>query len=92
MDQSCHLSNFGKMKYQVGDDVYDDIANNSQVGVILKLASSGYIWCIQTVHYFLTHQLAIKRRYEIWSLIGGRPLRFFLHELHEFSDITRLNL
>lgn len=88
MNHCCSLSDFKKITTFLGHDIYDDIRDNSQVGVLLKLASSGYIWCAQTVHHFLTHQLAIESSYEIWSLIGGRPVRF---SLLEFAVITGLN-
>lgn len=43
MNHSCSLIDFGNLKDQVGDEVYQDIANNSQVGVIMKIASRGLI-------------------------------------------------
>ncbi|CAA7024015.1 unnamed protein product [Microthlaspi erraticum] len=88
MHHNCSFSGFGELESVVGETVYNDVMNNSQVGVILKLASRGYVWSAKTCHNLLTNQLAVKRNYEIWSLIGGRPIRFSLHEFH---DITRLN-
>ncbi|CAA7018174.1 unnamed protein product [Microthlaspi erraticum] len=88
MHHNCVFSGFGELNSAVGDTIYNDVMNNSQVGVILKLASLSYVWCAKTCHNLLRNQLAIERNYEIWSLIGGRPIRF---SLHEFRDITRLN-
>ncbi|CAA7049708.1 unnamed protein product [Microthlaspi erraticum] len=88
MHHNCSFSGFGELESVVGETVYNDVMNNSQVGVILKLASRGYVWSAKTCHNLLTNQLAVQRNYEIWSLIGGRPIRFSLHEFH---DITRLN-
>ncbi|CAN8255520.1 unnamed protein product [Cochlearia groenlandica] len=46
---------------RVGQDVFNDIMNTSQVGVILKLANTSFIWDAETVHTILTQQLAIGR-------------------------------
>lgn len=88
MHHNCTLASFGTMKECIGEEVYNDIRDNSQVGVILKLADSGYVWWAKGVHHLLTHQLAIESKYEMWSLIEGSPIRF---SLHEYSDITGLN-
>lgn len=87
MNHNCHLSKFGIVKEGVGEDVWADLRGSS-VGVFIKLAEAKYTWSSHIVHYFLTHQLAVQNRHEIWSLIGGRPIRF---SLHEFADITGLN-
>lgn len=58
MHHNCLLLSFWMMKESIGDDVYGDIRDNSQVGVIYKLTDSVYLWCAKTVHNFLTHQLA----------------------------------
>ncbi|ESQ44725.1 hypothetical protein EUTSA_v10003373mg [Eutrema salsugineum] len=68
----CHLTDFGKCA----------------IRSILKLATRGYVWSSHMVHQFIANQLAVDRQYEVWSLIGGRPLRF---SLHEFAEITRFN-
>ncbi|CAL9222787.1 unnamed protein product [Arabidopsis halleri] len=88
MHHNCTVSSIATMKDFIGDRAYAEIRDNSQLGVLLKLADSEYVWCSMTVHHFLSNQLPIESGYEIWSLIEGYPLRF---SLHEFSDITGLN-
>ncbi|EOA25342.1 hypothetical protein CARUB_v10018663mg, partial [Capsella rubella] len=82
------LASFGLMKDCIGEDVYKDIRDHTQVGVILSHAESDYEWWAKLVHYILTRQLAIDRRYEIWSLIESCPIRF---SLNEYEDISGLN-
>ncbi|XP_010458616.1 PREDICTED: uncharacterized protein LOC104739847 [Camelina sativa] len=87
MHNNCTLSNFGFMKECIGEDMYTKIKEKSQVGVILELADSDYVWWPKLVHYILTRQLAIERSYEMWALIEGSPIRF---SLYEYEDITSL--
>ncbi|CAA7058015.1 unnamed protein product [Microthlaspi erraticum] len=88
LHHNCKLTEFGQLKQSVGEEVFNDVMSTSQVGIILKLASRSYMWCAKTCHNLLTHQLAIESSTEIWSLFGGRPIRF---SLHEFGEITQLN-
>ncbi|XP_023641942.1 uncharacterized protein LOC17893586 [Capsella rubella] len=88
MHHNCTLASFGFMKECIGEDVYNDIRDHSQVGVVLMLADSDYVWWGKLIHYILTRQLAIERKYDIWALIEGSPIRF---SLHEYEDITGLN-
>ncbi|KAG5397589.1 hypothetical protein IGI04_019403, partial [Brassica rapa subsp. trilocularis] len=43
---------------------------------------------IPLVHYMLGFQLDIKKKYELWSLVGPEPVRF---SLLEFENLTGLN-
>ncbi|KFK29658.1 hypothetical protein AALP_AA7G161900 [Arabis alpina] len=74
------------MSEAVGDDVYNDIMNNSSVGIILKLATRKFNFSGATVTHFQTNQLKTGRFYEMWSLFGGRPVRFSLNEFEEARD------
>ncbi|ESQ43378.1 hypothetical protein EUTSA_v10015990mg [Eutrema salsugineum] len=86
---NCKLHEFIMMiRDHLGDDIYNDIMNNSQVGVLLKLALSSFIWSAKTVQYFVSNQLKVDRNHEFWTLIGGRPVRF---SLLEYAEITGLN-
>ncbi|CAA7041943.1 unnamed protein product [Microthlaspi erraticum] len=73
-DRNLHhngnLTEFGHLKHSVGEEVFNDVMSTSQVEIILKLASSSYMWCAKTCHNLLTHQLAIESSNEIWSLFG----------------------
>ncbi|ESQ37399.1 hypothetical protein EUTSA_v10002824mg, partial [Eutrema salsugineum] len=88
MNHYCFLNLFGRVKDGIGADVFENIKETSQVGVILKLADMDFVSSSNLLHNFLTRQLSIENGHEIWILIGGQPIRF---SLHEFSDITGLN-
>ncbi|ESQ29538.1 hypothetical protein EUTSA_v10023966mg [Eutrema salsugineum] len=85
---NCKVHEFINMRAQLADAILNDIMNNSQVDVILKLAFNSSLWSAKTIHHFVSNQLAVNRDYELWTLIGGRPLRF---SLFEYVEITELN-
>lgn len=87
MNHNCQLGNFSLVRESIGKDAWDEIKKLS-VGLIAKLVDSDYVWSAKTVHYLLTRQLAVKKENEIWSVVGGQPIRF---SLHEFAEITGLN-
>ncbi|CAN6857717.1 unnamed protein product [Brassica oleracea] len=45
-------------------------------------------WASRLAYYIMCFQLDCKKEFELWSLVGVEPLRFFLHE---FEEITGLN-
>ncbi|KAF8085084.1 hypothetical protein N665_0681s0008 [Sinapis alba] len=45
-------------------------------------------WTSRLVHYMLCFQLNIKKKYELWSLVGADPMKF---SLIEFEQLTGLN-
>ncbi|KAF3591248.1 hypothetical protein DY000_02023301 [Brassica cretica] len=45
-------------------------------------------WASRLAYYIMCFQLDCKKKFELWSLVGVEPLRFFLHE---FEEITGLN-
>ncbi|KFK23196.1 hypothetical protein AALP_AAs63411U000100, partial [Arabis alpina] len=75
MHHNCMLNDFEKM----GEAV---------VGIILKLAARKFNFSGATVTHFLANQLKTERFYEMWSLFGGRPVRF---SLNEFEEVTQMN-
>ncbi|VVB01959.1 unnamed protein product [Arabis nemorensis] len=81
LHHNCKLGDFEKMFEAVGEDVYNDIMNNHGVGVILKLTSWKMIWARMIIKDILSNELVTDMINEIWSLIGGRPVRFSLHGL-----------
>ncbi|XP_024006486.1 uncharacterized protein LOC112082995 [Eutrema salsugineum] len=86
---NCKLHEFIMMiRDHLGEEIYNDIMNNSQVGVLLKLALTSFIWSAKKVQYFVSNQLKVDRNHELWTLIGGRPVRF---SLLEYAEITGLN-
>ncbi|CAA7049521.1 unnamed protein product [Microthlaspi erraticum] len=83
-----YLSNFQMVKVGVGIDAWEAL-KESAVGVFLMFYEQDHIFSAKLVHYILTHQLVVKKYYEIWSLIDWQPIRL---SLIEFGEITGLNI
>ena len=58
------------------------------MGVFIKFQELGFEWASRLVHYMLGFQLDIKKKYELWSLVGPEPVRF---SLLVFENLTGLN-
>ncbi|KAF3538542.1 hypothetical protein F2Q69_00020325 [Brassica cretica] len=69
------------------DDEYEEL-KESKLGVFIKFQEEGFDWASRLVHYMLGFQLDIKKKYELWSLVGPQPVRF---SLLEFENLTGLN-
>ncbi|KAF2608868.1 hypothetical protein F2Q68_00046142 [Brassica cretica] len=69
------------------DDEYEEL-KESKLGVFIKFQELGFDWASRLVHYMLGFQLDIKKKYELWSLVGPEPVRF---SLLEFEHLTGLN-
>ncbi|KAF8109244.1 hypothetical protein N665_0100s0033 [Sinapis alba] len=69
------------------DDKYEEL-KESRLGVFLKFNEFDFGWASRLVHYMLYFQLNIKKKYELWSLVGADPVRF---SLIEFEQLTGLN-
>uniref|UniRef100_A0A0D3BFX3 DUF1985 domain-containing protein n=1 Tax=Brassica oleracea var. oleracea TaxID=109376 RepID=A0A0D3BFX3_BRAOL len=57
-------------------------------GVFIKFQELGFDWASWLVHYIIGSELDIKKKYELWSLVGPQPVRF---SLLEFEILTGLN-
>ncbi|CAN7072593.1 unnamed protein product [Brassica oleracea var. botrytis] len=66
---------------------YEEL-KESKLGVFIKFQELGFDWASKLVHYMLGFQLDIKKKYELWSLVGPEPVRF---SLLEFENLTSLN-
>ncbi|KAF8106367.1 hypothetical protein N665_0142s0006 [Sinapis alba] len=86
-----YFSNDTKLFSALGEalnrDEWEEL-RNSRLGVFIKFHELEFGWGSRLVHYMLTYQLDCKKKYELWSLIGVRPVRF---SLNEFEEITSLN-
>ncbi|CAF1982915.1 unnamed protein product [Brassica napus] len=69
------------------DDEFEEFKDSS-LGVFIKFKEQGFGWASRLVHYMLSFKLDIKKKYEMWSLVGPEPLRF---SLLEFENLTGLN-
>src|SRR5689334_22171423 len=66
-----------------------DYIKASSFGPIYRLAKENkFVWSGTLVHFLLANQLVTHRKYELWSLFGGQPIRF---SLKEFGFITGLS-
>uniref|UniRef100_A0A0D3EEM8 DUF1985 domain-containing protein n=1 Tax=Brassica oleracea var. oleracea TaxID=109376 RepID=A0A0D3EEM8_BRAOL len=68
-------------------DEYEEL-KESKLGVFIKFQELGFDWASRLVHYMLGFQLDIKKKYELWSLVGPKPVRF---SLLKFENLTGLN-
>ena len=69
------------------DEEFEELKESS-LGVFIKFKELGFGWASRLVHYMLSFKLDIKKKYEMWSLVGPEPLRF---SLLEFENLTGLN-
>ncbi|CAN7071216.1 unnamed protein product [Brassica oleracea var. botrytis] len=75
------------LKKALHDDEYEEL-KESKLGVFIKFQELAFDWASRLVHYMLGFQLDIKKKYELWSLVGPEPVRF---SLLEFEHLTGLN-
>ncbi|KAF3505825.1 hypothetical protein F2Q69_00004583 [Brassica cretica] len=75
------------LKKALHDDEYEEL-KESKLGVFIKFQELGFDWASRLVHYMLGFQLDIKKKYELWGLVGPEPVRF---SLLEFENLTSLN-
>ncbi|KAF8051782.1 hypothetical protein N665_1666s0003 [Sinapis alba] len=78
---------FSAVRDALHDDEYEEL-KESRLGVFLKFKEMDFGWTSRLVHYMLCFQLNIKKKYELWSLVGAYPVRFLLIE---FEQLTGLN-
>ncbi|KAF8107758.1 hypothetical protein N665_0117s0029 [Sinapis alba] len=78
---------FSAVRDALHDDEYEEL-KESRLGVFLKFKELEFGWASRLVHYMLFFQLNIKKKYELWSLVGANPVRF---SLIEFEQLTSLN-
>ncbi|KAF8114404.1 hypothetical protein N665_0038s0028 [Sinapis alba] len=78
---------FSAVRDALHDDEYKEL-KESRLGVFLKFKEMDFGWASRLVHYMLCFQLNIKKKYELWSLVGADPVRF---SLIEFEQLTGLN-
>ncbi|KAF8045890.1 hypothetical protein N665_4245s0001 [Sinapis alba] len=78
---------FSTLREALKPDEWEEL-RNSKLGVFTTFHELEFGWNSRLVHCMLTYQLDCKKNYELWSLIGVRPVRF---SLNEFEEITGLN-
>nr|VDC94983.1 unnamed protein product [Brassica oleracea] len=54
------------------DEEYEEL-KESKLGVFIKFQELGFDWASRLVHYMLGFQLDIKKKYELWNLVGPEP-------------------
>ncbi|KAF8106822.1 hypothetical protein N665_0131s0025 [Sinapis alba] len=78
---------FSAVRNALHDDEYEEL-KESRFGVFLKFKELDFVWASRLLHYMLCFQLNIKKKYELWSLVGADPVKF---SLIEFEHLTGLN-
>ncbi|KAF8114448.1 hypothetical protein N665_0037s0024 [Sinapis alba] len=68
-------------------DEYHEL-RDSKLGVFLKFKELNFAWASRLVHFMLCFKVDIKKKYELWCLVGPEPVRF---SLIEFEHLTGLN-
>ncbi|CAN7011052.1 unnamed protein product, partial [Brassica rapa subsp. trilocularis] len=68
-------------------DEYEDL-KALKLGVFIKFKELDFGWTSRLVHFMLSFQLDIKKKFELWSLVVSQPVRF---SLIEFEYLTGLN-
>ncbi|KAF8095190.1 hypothetical protein N665_0339s0059 [Sinapis alba] len=80
---------FSAVRDALHDDEYEEL-KESRLGVFLKFKEMDFGWASRLVHYMLCFQLNIKKKYELWSLVGADPVRFSLIEFEQLTDIDEI--
>ncbi|KAF8095019.1 hypothetical protein N665_0346s0016 [Sinapis alba] len=68
-------------------DEYQEL-RDSKLGVFLKFKELNFAWASRLVHFMLCFKLDIKKKYELWCLVGPQPARF---SMIEFEHLIGLN-
>ncbi|KAF8111907.1 hypothetical protein N665_0071s0046 [Sinapis alba] len=68
-------------------DEFEEL-RDSKLGVFLKFKELNFAWASRLVHLMLYFKLHIKKKYELWCLVGPELARF---SLIEFEHLTGLN-
>ncbi|KAF8118662.1 hypothetical protein N665_0003s0037 [Sinapis alba] len=78
---------FSAVRDVLHDDEYEEL-KESRLGVFLKFKEMDFGWASRLLHYMLCFQLNIKKKYELWSLVGADPLRFSLIEFEQLTGLS----
>ncbi|KAF8088703.1 hypothetical protein N665_0532s0063 [Sinapis alba] len=78
---------FSTVKDALHGDEYEEL-KESRLRVFLKFKELDFGWASRLVHYMLCFQLNIKKKYELWSLVGADPVRFSLIEFEHLSGLN----
>ncbi|CAN6845115.1 unnamed protein product, partial [Brassica oleracea var. botrytis] len=78
---------FAALREALHADEYEE-RKESKLGVFIKFKELNFGWASMMVQYMLGFQLNIKKKYELWSLVGPQPVRF---SLLEFEHLNGLN-
>lgn len=78
---------FKALSNSLTSEEYEEL-KASKLGVFIKFKELGFGWTSRLVHFLLSFQLDIKKKFELYTLIGPEPLRF---SILEFENLTGLN-
>ncbi|KAF2571258.1 hypothetical protein F2Q70_00002177 [Brassica cretica] len=62
---------FAALRQGLHADEYEEL-KESKLGMFIKFKELNFGWASRQVHYMLSFKLNIKKKYELWSLVGPR--------------------
>ncbi|CAN6869023.1 unnamed protein product [Brassica oleracea] len=78
---------FTALRRALNADEYEEL-KESKLGVFIKFKELNFGWASRLVHYMLSFQLNIKKKFELWSLVGPQPVRFSLLEIEHLTGLN----
>lgn len=60
---------------------------NSQFGKLLRLPVARCANSAKLIHGLLSRQLVTKKKHELWTVFGGKPIKFSIREFHIISGL-----
>ncbi|KAF2581915.1 hypothetical protein F2Q68_00002423 [Brassica cretica] len=87
----CVYTDYSKLlpalREALNDDEYEEL-KESKLEIFIKFKEMNFDWASMLAYYMLGFQLDIKKKYELWCLVGPEPVKF---SLIEFEHLTGLN-
>ncbi|KAF8051380.1 hypothetical protein N665_1736s0002 [Sinapis alba] len=78
---------YSSIRAALHPDEYQEL-RDSKLGVFLKFKELNFAWASRLVHFMLYFKLHIKKKYELWCLVGPEPVRFSLIEVEHLTCLN----
>ncbi|CAA7048824.1 unnamed protein product [Microthlaspi erraticum] len=86
INNSCRMSILTKIKAAMPEE-YNELKNDSVFANIIALHENNLGYSARLIHSMMCRQLITEKKYEIWCVFGGRPLRFSLQEFYAVTGL-----
>ncbi|CAA7059534.1 unnamed protein product [Microthlaspi erraticum] len=86
INNSCRMSVLTKIKAAMPEE-YNELKNDSVFANIVALHENNLGYSARLIHSMMCRQLITEKKYEIWCVFGGRPLRFSLQEFYAVTGL-----